>query len=123
MRIQTATLILALFGTALPSGAQTGKEKGGDTIIMIAEEDSCAYVVDPGETLGEAMAKKAPVQSAQNAQSAAEEEKGVCVQEELVHKPEGSVACKCYEHTECNGTESRACKRHCKKDLCKCCSI
>ena len=117
MHIQMATWILALFGTALLSGAQTGKEKGGDAFIMIAEEDSSAYVVEPGETLGEAMAKKALVQSA------AEEEKGVCVQEELVHKPEGSVACKCYEHTECKGTESRECKRHCRKDLCKCCSI
>ncbi len=120
MRIQTVTLFLALFGTALLSGAQTGKEKGGDAIIMIAEEDSCAYVVEPGETLGAAMAQAAPLQ---NAQSAAEEEKGVCVQDELVHKPEGSVACKCYEHTECNGTESHTCKRHCRKDLCKCCSI
>ena len=117
MRIQTVTLILALFGTAGLSGAQTDKDKGGDAIIMIAEHDSCAYVVEPGENLGEAMAKVAVVQNAP------EEEKGVCVQEELVHKPEVSVACKCYEHTECNGTESRECKRHCKKDLCKCCSI
>ena len=120
MRFQTVTLILALFGTALLSSAQTGEEKGSDPIIMIAEEDSCAYVVEPGETLGEAIAKVAPLQSAQ---SEAEEEKGVCVQDGLVHKPEGSVACKCYEHTECNGTESHECKRHFRKNLCKCCSI
>ncbi len=35
MHIQMATWILALFGTALLSGAQTGKEKGGDAFIMI----------------------------------------------------------------------------------------
>ena len=88
MRIQRVTLILALFGTALPSGAQTGEEKGSDPIIMIAEEGSCAYVVEPGETLGEAMAQAAPLQ---NAQSEAEEEKGVCVQDGLVPRS-GSFA-------------------------------
>ena len=69
--------------------------------------------------------RKRPPCKTLRAQSAAEEEKekGVCIQDELVHKPEGSVACKCYEHTECNGTESHECKRHCRKDLCKCCSI
>jgi len=117
MRIQTVTLILALAGTALLSNAQTGKEKGDDAVIMIAEEDNSTYRVEPGENLGDAMAKAALVQSSQ------EEEKGVCVQEELVHKPEGAVACKCYEQTQCKGEESYTCKRHCRKDLCKCCSI
>ena len=116
MRIQTVTLILALFAAALLMGAPSDEKKADEPILMISEENSCAYSVEPGETLGDAMAR-APL-----AQTTQEEEKGVCVKEELADKIEGAVGCKCYEQTECNGTESHTCKRHCRKDLCDCCA-
>ena len=117
MRIQTVTLILALFfvafeGTAL---AQSDQDESSDAILMIAEEDNCTYAVEPGETLGDAMARGTIEQSAH------QEETGNCVRDDRVHKPEGAVGCKCYEHTECNGNESHTCKRHCRRDLCECC--
>lgn len=115
MRIQTVTILVALFGTALISDAQTNKGERDEPVLMIAEEDNRTYRVEPGETLADAVAKAALAQSAQEA------EKGVCTRDDRVHKPEGAVACKCYEQTECNGTESHTCKRHCRKDLCECC--
>lgn len=81
-------------------------------IPMVAENGK-TYSVSPGETLADAMVRAA----------AQEEEKGHCVPEPMKKKPPGSVGCACYELTHCEGGESRQCKRHCRKDLCECCSI
>ena len=103
-------------GAALAAQDEDRCHKG---VTMIAEEDGKSYLVEPGETLENAMAR-----ASQSEETAQQEEKGNCVPDNLEHKPEDTVACKCYEYTECKGTsESRACKRHCRKDLCKCCSI
>ena len=81
------------------------------SVTMISAYDNLAYAVSPDQTLGEAIAMGSFAQ-----------EKGNCVREDPDNPPdEGEVACKCFEHTNCNGTESTTCKRHCKKELCKCC--
>jgi hypothetical protein len=80
-------------------------------------EDGRTYLVEPEETLGSAMEKEI-VRA-----STPQEEAGACVPEPMNDKPEGAVACRCYEITECKGNEARECKRHCRKDLCQCCDL
>lgn len=85
--------------------------------LMTSGEDSQSYFVAPNETLAAAKARGAvatPIFF--------EQEKGFCVREDSEHPPdEDQVACKCYEKTGCGGQESSSCKRHCKRNLCKCC--
>jgi hypothetical protein len=80
--------------------------------------DGQLYRVQPGETLSTAMTQ-GPIHH----QSQAQGESGACVPASAEKKPAGAVSCKCYELTKCNGSESRECKRHCRKDLCQCCDI
>jgi hypothetical protein len=128
----TATLVgLALLGIA--SGAQlirgglAPQDAAAQPTVMVAE-DGTAYLVEPWETLGEAIQRKAVFhrprcEAARVQEVVPAQEQGPCVPADLKNKPKDAVSCKCYEETECNGTESHRCERHCRKDLCNCCSI
>jgi len=114
------TAIAVLLGALGPLVAVThDPEESGRPVPMIAD-DGNAYLVEPEESLGSAM-NRGPVHIPHAAQS--DGEQGACVPEPMEEKPEGSVACRCYEVTECKGNESHECKRHCRKDLCQCCDI
>jgi hypothetical protein len=101
-------------------GALVETRRHTEAAIPMTAENGATYLVEPGETLGSAM-KRDPVFAATPVQSEAEQ--GSCVPEPMEEKPEGAVACRCYEHTHCEGNESHQCKRHCRKDLCQCCDI
>jgi len=112
-------------------GAAHQKQNQEEPVLMRAE-GGATYLVEPGETLGAAMGRVekavSPSATARPAPPAARQaapppENGNCVPDPMENKPEGSVGCKCYEVTECKGGEASQCKRHCKKDLCMCCSI
>ena len=109
-------------------GAAHQKRSQEEPVLMRAENGK-TYPVKPGETLGAAMGRlemaASPGAATRPASPAAQPppENGNCVPDPMQHKPEGSVGCKCYEVTECKGGEASQCKRHCKKDLCMCCSI
>jgi hypothetical protein len=93
--------------------------RGNDgTAVPMMAEDGQLYRVEPGEPLSTAMA-----QGPMHHRTQGQGESGACVPESAEKKPAGSVSCKCYELTKCNGSESRECKRHCRKDLCQCCDI
>jgi hypothetical protein len=119
MRFRNAAISLSLVVLAPVLVVETTKairEAGGNAVPMMAE-DGELYRVEPGETLSTAMAQ-GPIH-----QSPVQGESGACVPASAEHKPAGTVPCKCYELTKCNGSESRECKRHCRKDLCQCCDI
>lgn len=95
---------------------------------LMRADDGFLYVVEPGETLGDAMARGEPVMSVRQEVEAALQEQEPstnCVADTLEHKPPDTEACQCYQERECGsgGNEPRSCKRHCKKHLCKCCEI
>ncbi|HSF14296.1 MAG TPA: hypothetical protein VLK65_01945 [Vicinamibacteria bacterium] len=109
----TGKLVAAL-GLVVAALAADSIESARQSPAFMTAEDGQRYLVDPHETLGEAVTRGATAQ---------DHEEGHCVPETLEKKPPGSVACTCYEVTECKGNESRQCKRHCRKDLCECCAI
>lgn len=113
------TLVVLLAGFGLFDARQAGEDRDDRKACPapMTAEDGRTYLVEPEETLGSAMAKGVVHASAP------EEESGACVPEPMNDKPEGAVACRCYEITECKGNEARECKRHCRKDLCQCCDI
>jgi hypothetical protein len=124
-RVAAIAFLLAFLGPVLaiqttqavvPPAPASSPEPPVTPVLMTAD-DGKSYLVEPSETLASAMHKGALHQSQTG------EEQGACVPEPLENKPEGAVACKCYELTKCEGTESRQCKRHCRKDLCQCCDI
>lgn len=97
-----------------------GPEKEEKPVPMIAADDGKTYLVEPQESLGSAM-ERGRAHTTHAAQ--ADGEQGACVPEPMDNKPVNSVACRCYEVTKCKGNESHECKRHCRKDLCRCCDI
>jgi hypothetical protein len=110
------TTVLALLLLSAGFGHHGGARDEPGSVPMTAE-DGRTYLVEPEETLGSAMEKGAVYASAP------QEETAACVPEPMKDKPEGAVACRCYEITECKGNEARECKRHCRKDLCQCCDL
>lgn len=106
-------LVLASVELEAPAPAPALSPAPAEAPLPMVADDGKTYSVSPGETLADAMVRAA----------AQEEEKGHCVPEPMEKKPPGSVGCACYEITHCEGGESRQCKRHCRKDLCECCSI
>jgi hypothetical protein len=123
-----ALAFVALVGASRLFSVDPVPRDAAEPVVMVAENGN-AYLVAPWETLGEAMYRKAVVDAprcegpAKRPTFSQAEEQGPCVPEDLKNKPKDAVACKCYEETECNGTESHQCERHCRKDLCNCCSI
>lgn len=96
------------------------------SVLMVPERMTKPVAVRPDETLGEAMVRTGladPWTGEILAQQSGQEEESVCVPENLEERPEGSVACRCYEYTQCKGGESPKCERHCKKDKCRCCQV
>jgi len=116
-RLTAIAVLLAGLGPLV--GVSLDNEDREKAVPMIAE-DGAAYLVEPEESLGSAMSRGAGHMS-HAAQS--EGEQGACVPEPMEDKPQDAVSCKCYEVTECKGNESHQCKRHCRKDLCRCCDI
>jgi hypothetical protein len=110
-------LTLLLLSLGAVAGPRSEKPKEAEAPVLMVADDGKAYRVGPGETLGAAMRRESPVLQQTTG------ENGNCVPEPMENKPEGSVGCKCYEVTECKGGEATQCKRHCKKDLCMCCSV
>lgn len=96
-------------------------------IIMRFAGDGKLYLVQPGETLEQAVAK----QRRGGVALQEDEESGNCYRDDIEvpddekEKHNWKEACKCYLVTECKPgrNESRTCKRHCKKDNCDCCAI
>ncbi len=106
MRFLAGAMLLLLCGAA--------GERSEPAFLMRYE--GIAYHVAARETLGEAVTRHAVAQE--------QEPSTNCVPESLEEKPPGTTACRCYEQTQCErNTESTSCKRHCRKDLCKCCQI
>ncbi len=120
--LQVAVLAVASVATLsyVSVGDSQPTPENSEPVPMVAAADAKTYSVAPGKTLGQAMERQEPLVTKR---VSIREEKGNCVRDDLIKKPEGAEDCKCYEHTECKGNESRACKRHCRKDLCMCCSI
>lgn len=110
----TGKLFATVVGLVVAVLAAGSFEPVGDEPVPMMAEDGKTYLVEPDETLGKSISRAATRQ---------EQEEGHCVPEPLEKKPPGSVACRCYEVTECKGNESHVCKRHCRKDLCECCAI
>lgn len=107
-----AGIVALVVGALAATSIEPARERAP---VRMRAEDGRSYLVQPQEALGDAVARGAVVQE--------EEEKGNCVPEPLEDKPPGSVSCKCYEETQCRGSESRQCKRYCRKDHCYCCGI
>ncbi len=116
-RLTAIAVLLAALGPLV--AVTLNPEEPKRPVPMIAD-DGAAYLVEPEESLGSAMTR-GPLHTSHQAQS--DGEQGACVPDPMEDKPEGSVACRCYEVTECKGNESNQCKRHCRKDLCQCCDI
>ena len=119
MSFRLTAIAVLLAGLGPLAGVTLGPEEPKPPVPMIAD-DGALYLVEPEESLGSAMGRAAR-QTSHPAQS--EGEQGACVPEPMEDKPADSVACRCYEVTECKGNESHQCKRHCRKDLCQCCDI
>jgi hypothetical protein len=116
-RLTAIAFVLAAFGPLVAVSLEPVETKR--PVPMVAE-DGKTYLVEPEESLGSAM-NRGPIHATHAAQS--EPEQGACVPEPMEDKPADSVACRCYEVTQCKGNESHECKRHCRKDLCQCCDI
>ncbi|MGH9319186.1 MAG: hypothetical protein ACRD21_26730 [Vicinamibacteria bacterium] len=115
-RLAAITILLgAGFGPLL--AIETNEEARPNAPVPMIAENGRSYLVEPAESLASTMGQGALRQSRPH------KETGACVPEPLEKKPEGAVACKCYELTKCKGAESRQCKRHCRKDLCQCCDV
>jgi hypothetical protein len=116
-RLTATAVLLAALG---PLAAVTLGPKESERPVPMIAEDGNSYLVEPEESLGSAMSRGS-LHTSHMAQS--DGEQGACVPEPMEDKPADSVACRCYEVTECKGNESHECKRHCRKDLCQCCDI
>jgi hypothetical protein len=116
-RLTATAFVLAALGPL--AGVTLEPDDAHGPVPMVAD-DGKTYLVGPEESLGSAMSRNAG-RKARASQSDAEQ--GACVPEPMEDKPAGSVACRCYEVTQCKGNESHQCKRHCRKDLCQCCDL
>jgi hypothetical protein len=117
-RLTAIAVLLAGLGPLV--GVIPDAEDPKRPVPMLAD-DGAAYLVEPDESLGTAMRSRHALHTFHAAQS--EDEQGACVPEPMEDKPTDAVSCRCYEVTECKGNESHECKRHCRKDLCRCCDI